>query len=58
MSFVVKLLARNVVWYLDGRNGNNSLVHVAYLEDDTYKSVQPLEETFIANLRALRLFVF
>ena len=35
MSFVVELLVHNVVWYLDGRNGNNNLVHLTYLEDDT-----------------------
>ena len=58
MSFVAKLLARNVVRYLNGRNGNNSLVHLAYLEDDMYEFVQRLEETFTASSRALRLFVF
>ena len=58
MSFVAELLARNMVWYLDGRNGNNSLVHLAYLEDDTYEFVQRLEETFTTSLQALRLFIF
>ena len=58
MSFVAKLLVRSMVWYLDGRNGNNSLVHLVYLENDTYESVQRLEEIFTVSLQALRLFMF
>ena len=58
MSFVAELLARNVVWYLDSRIGNNNLVHLAYLEDDTCESVQRVEETFTANSWALRLLMF
>jgi ubiquitin-protein ligase len=59
VSFIEELLARNVVWYLDGsKTGNRSLAHLAHLEDDTYVSLQRLQETFAASSHSLKLFMF
>lgn len=59
---VEELLARNVVWFLEGRTASNKkyphLAHLAHLEDHTYVSLQRLRETFEASLRSLRLVMF
>ncbi|KAG0588248.1 hypothetical protein KC19_2G228500 [Ceratodon purpureus] len=59
VRFTEELLARNVVWYLDGsKKDKPSLVHLAHLEDDSYVSLQRLRETFAANAHSLKLFMF
>lgn len=58
VSFFEELLARNVVWYLDGRNGKRSLVHLAHLEEDSHVSLKRLQETFERSSQSLRLFMF